>query len=320
MTALMPESDRSVGDLRCERVWEHRPAMLRIARRRCRSWHDAEDVVAQAMLAALGSTVPDDELAPWLSRVVTNLCAESHRSHERSRRLAQRAAGYAELVDPGHEDHVVTRLAADHISAEWARLPERQRRVLAMRSEGFAVTDIAVELGLPYKTVESLLSRARSGLRAVAQTLAGVVAVFVAARRYAPRAAWVGAVPAVAAAFALSSPTLGGLADDGRFSTPLVSNAGMTTATAAMPGAAVRRHPTAPVAHSAVRSSTTAQTPAKAPAQPLTPRLRPSVGPLSADTGSNERRHSDQDMVQSIRQCLADQPEVTRENVGCRER
>jgi hypothetical protein len=187
-----------------------------------------------------------------------------------------------------------------------------------MRSEGFAVTDIAVELGLPYKTVESLLSRARSGLRAVAQTLAGVVAVFVAARRYAPRAAWVGAVPAVAAAFALSSPSFGGITDDGRISTPLVSNAGMTTT--ATPDAAVRHHPTAPVAHSAVRRSTTLRTPNKAPAQPLTPRLRPSVGPLSADTGSNERRHSDQDMVQSIRQCLADQPEVTRENVGCRER
>jgi RNA polymerase sigma factor (sigma-70 family) len=310
MTALMPESDRAADDLRWHHVWEHRGALLRIARRRCRSWHDAEDVVAQAMLAAMGSAVPDAELAPWLTRVVTNLCAESHRAHERSRRLAQRAARHAELVDHGHEENVVTRLAADHISAEWARLPERQRRVLAMRSEGFAVTDIAVELDLPYKTVESLLSRARSGLRAAAQSLAAVTAVFVAARRYAPRAALLTAVPAMAAAFALAAPAPGAAVHGDRMTT--LTAASDTTASARLVATAPRVTTTR-----VVRSTAAGPALNSAPAPAFAPRLKPSAGPVSAELGGGKRRRSDEDLVQSIRRCVADGPEVTAEHVGC---
>jgi RNA polymerase sigma factor (sigma-70 family) len=317
MTALMPESDRSTGDARWQRVWEHRAAMLRIARRRCRSWHDAEDVVGQAMLAALSCGVPDDELAPWLSRVVMNLCAESHRAHERSRRLAVRAAGHAELVDPGHEDHVITRMAAEDISAEWARLPERQRRVLAMRSHGFTVTDIALELELPYKTVESLLSRARSGLRAVAQTLAGGVGVVWGARRYGPRAALIGAGPAVAAAFVLAAPTFGGSANADQMTTPLATQAGMSTAMHAAEGGSLAIRS---VVHAADRMSSAPPAAYKAPTQPLTPRLQPTTGKVSAGVGGVGREHPDEDLVQSLRRCLSDGVEVTTENVGCKPR
>jgi DNA-directed RNA polymerase specialized sigma24 family protein len=74
-----------------------------------------------------------------------------------------------ELIDPGHEERVLARLAAAGITRQVDLLPERQRQVLAMRSEGVTVTDIAARLDLPCKTVESLLSRARSALRAAAK-------------------------------------------------------------------------------------------------------------------------------------------------------
>jgi RNA polymerase sigma factor (sigma-70 family) len=314
MTALMPESERSAGDARWERVWEHHDALLRIARRRCVSWHDAEDVVGQAMLAAMGCAVPDDALAPWLRRVVMNLCVDSHRAHERSRRLALRAAGHTDLVDPGHEEHVVTRLAADRISAEWARLPERQRQVLAMRSDGVAVTDIALQLGLPYKTVESLLSRARSGLRGVAQSLAGLVAILTAARRRGPRVAWVGAAPAVAAAFMLAAPVLGGPADGAWTTAPVMSSNGKPTQLAARQ---VHAPATTPATRPARRTAV-ARRPAQQPsAQPIVPRLQASHGPVHAGVGGLERRRTDQSVQQSVRQCLSHRPDITGEHVGC---
>jgi hypothetical protein len=184
-----------------------------------------------------------------------------------------------------------------------------------MRSEGFTVTDIALELGLPYKTVESLLSRARSGLRAVAKSLAGVAAVVWAARRYGPRAALAGLGPAVAAAFVLAAPTFGGSTDGPRMATALLPGA----STASYTHAADARSGVGPqVAHTAVRMAAARPIEHTTPAQPITPRLRPAAGPVNADIPAAERRHPDEDTVESIRRCLADGPEVTPENVGCK--
>lgn len=277
MTALMPELDADPSDSRFERLWLHRPAMLRLARRRCRTLQDAEDVVGQAFLAALRSAVPDEELGPWLGRVVSNLCAQSQRGHYRDLRLLDRAARHAEFVDDGMEDRVVARLAAAHIGPAASRLPERQRIVLEMRSDGHSVTEIATQLGVPYKTVESLLSRARAALRGAAKGLLGVVAPLAVFRRTWARGSVTVLAPAAMVGLALGV-------------SPWGPN-GSATAPRSVPAVSVSSvpsrdlHPgTAHLVGNALanRSPHDAPRPAQRRGQPVGPRLQPHAGPVSA--------------------------------------
>jgi RNA polymerase sigma factor (sigma-70 family) len=314
MTALMPERDAGPGDSRCERVWQHRPAMLRLARRRCRSLHDAEDVVGQAVLAAIRSHVPEDDLGPWLSRVVINLCMQSQRGHYRDLRLLDRAARRAELIDDGMEDRVVERLAAVKIASAANRLPERQRVVLELRSDGHSVNEIATQLGLPYKTVESLLSRARAALRGAAKTLlAGLTALSLLRRSWARTSVTVLA-PAALAGLAVGVAPWG--------ATGSASAARPVTAVSAVsaPPEALRHGAARPAETAAVHRASLKPTRRHARrAQPVGPTLRPHAGPVSAQLGGTERQHTEENLLQSVQRCVREHPQVTSAHVGCRD-
>jgi RNA polymerase sigma factor (sigma-70 family) len=313
MTSLMPELDADTTESRDERLCGLRPAMLRLARRRCRSLDDAEDVVGQAILAALHSAVPDSELEPWLGRVVINLCAQSQRGHYRDLRLLARAAQHAELVDDGLEERVVSRLVALHIAPAANRLPERQREVLELRSEGMSVAAIATELGLSYKTVESLLSRARAALRTAAKPLLGALAPLALLRRRWARGTVAVLAPSAMVALGIALIPSPGVGASGAF-TSLRAAATPASHSARMPRI------TPPVRAVAVHG---VAVPGKARVvrapQPLGPRLRPQAGPVSADLGGAERRHPDEGLVQSVQQCVRDHPDVSRTHLGCRD-
>jgi RNA polymerase sigma factor (sigma-70 family) len=314
MTELLPESDFRAIEPRWERILDCRPAMLRMATARCRSLHDAEDVVGHALEAAFVSAVPDDELGPWLNRVVLNLCAETHRAHYRYLRLTERAVRRADLVEHGHEDRVVARLAAAQITSAVEELPDRQRRVLAMRSQGLPLTDIAQQLNLPYKTVESLLSRARAGLRAKAKALLALVPTLVACRRNWTRIAAGTIAPATLAGFVLALPSWAPLGT--------AHGPGVTSADSVLAIAGPRLDARPAVAAVPARPAATSfKRPAKAHASTRTvgPRLSPKAGPISAQLGGAERQRPQEDFLQSLVRCVREGPELAPDHVGCRE-
>lgn len=162
----------SDGD-RWQRAWSHREQLLKVARRRSMSVEDAEDAVHEAMLRAAEQPHLDDErLGAWLTTVTMRLCVDRHRQVHREADPGRAAA----LVPPGPAP--VDELVCDRAEAKWlavrsGELPARQAEALWLKSEDLDVGQVARKMGLSYRTVESLLARARRTLRnSLAATLA----------------------------------------------------------------------------------------------------------------------------------------------------
>lgn len=160
-------------DDRWQRAWSHREHLLKVARRRSMSPEDAEDAVHEAMLRAAEQPHLDDErLGAWLTTVTMRLCVDRHRQVRREADPGRAAA----LVPPGPAP--VDELVCDRAEATWlarrsGELPARQAEALWLKSEDLDVGQVAHRMGLSYRTVESLLARARRTLRnSLAATLA----------------------------------------------------------------------------------------------------------------------------------------------------
>jgi RNA polymerase sigma factor (sigma-70 family) len=245
----------------------NRERLLRIARRRCATREDAEDVVSEAMLrCATFDGIDPERLEAFLTAVTVRLCADVHRAHARGTRAVLRLAPERD-VTPGPEDGICESVDAEVLSRLLAELPERQRAVLADRARGLSVTQIAERHALTYKATESALARARGAMRAALATAFGVVAGALAALR--PRRLAILAVPAAATLIVVSpvvrSPWSGEQADGParragaapEAASTLLRDAGDATATAKTqaprPASAPRvvRPETEPVAYAA---------------------------------------------------------------------
>lgn len=171
MATDMP-ADTAAADERWQRLWSHREQLLKVARRRSVSREDAEDAVHEAMLRAAERPDLDDErLGAWLTTVTMRLCVDRHRQVNREAEVGSRPA----LMTPGPvpvEEAVCDRAEAKWLAVRSGELPARQAEALRLRSEDLDVNQVAVRMGLSYRTVESLLARARRTLRA---SLAGTL-------------------------------------------------------------------------------------------------------------------------------------------------
>jgi hypothetical protein len=94
-----------------------------------------------------------------------------HRRRQRESRRDERLASHELTVVPPVDDDVLDDLHARWLDGQVDRLPERQARAMHLRAGGHDVGSIAVAMVLPYKTVESLLSRGRHSLRGWAGAL-----------------------------------------------------------------------------------------------------------------------------------------------------
>ncbi|MFF3491654.1 sigma-70 family RNA polymerase sigma factor [Streptomyces sp. NPDC002795] len=154
------------------RVWSHREDLLRVARHRSMTPEDAEDAVHEAMLRAAERPGLDDErLSGWLTTVTMRLCVDRHRQVTREAEVHRSPT----LTVPGPvpvDEAVCDRDEARWLAARSAQLPERQAEALRLKSEGLDVGEVALRMRLGYRTVESLLARARRTLRT---TLAGTL-------------------------------------------------------------------------------------------------------------------------------------------------
>lgn len=169
MTAEPPPAQEGLWqELSCDRRWElaceHRQALLAVARRRVPQ--HAHDVVHEALARAVQAGGLDPQrLGAWLTQVTLRLCVDVGRSDDRHVRCQQRLTGHHQPA-PAPESDVCDRAEAAWI-AEVARrqLPQRQLDALLLKADGMSLAEVAGELGVSYKTAESLLSRARAAMR-----------------------------------------------------------------------------------------------------------------------------------------------------------
>ncbi|MFD7401994.1 sigma-70 family RNA polymerase sigma factor [Streptomyces sp. NPDC059866] len=170
-TTDMPAEIQAAHD-RWERMWSHREHLLKVARRRSMSLEDAEDAVHEAMLRAAERPDLDDErLAGWLTTVTIRLCVDRYRQVNREAEVRTSPT----LIAPGPvpvEEAVCDRAEARWLAVRSSELPARQAEALRLKSEDLDVGQVAVRMGLSYRTVESLLARARRTLR---NSLAGTL-------------------------------------------------------------------------------------------------------------------------------------------------
>ncbi|MCT9138346.1 RNA polymerase sigma factor [Streptomyces violarus] len=168
MRADMPAETPAVvteADERWRRMWSHREHLLKVARRRSMSAEDAEDAVHEAMLRAAERPDLDEErLAAWLTTVTMRLCVDRYRQVNREAEVRTSPT----LIAPGPvpvEEAVCDRAEAKWLAVRSGELPARQAEALRLKSEDLDVGQVAVRMGLSYRTVESLLARARRTLR-----------------------------------------------------------------------------------------------------------------------------------------------------------
>jgi RNA polymerase sigma factor (sigma-70 family) len=161
-----------------DEVWQavlaHRERAVRVARSRCASPQDVDDVVQEAMLRVAAMPKVDlPRVGPLLTTVVANLIADSWRSASSAARAQERLVGW-QGAQPGPDEAVCDELAARWLWSRRAVLSEQDRRVLELRVEGLAPADVAQRLGLTLKGVEASFTRARSGMRKAWRAAAAV--------------------------------------------------------------------------------------------------------------------------------------------------
>ncbi|PTH89380.1 RNA polymerase subunit sigma [Streptomyces sp. A244] len=153
------------ADERWRHMWSHREHLLKVARRRSMSAEDAEDAVHEAMLRAAERPDLDEErLAAWLTTVTMRLCVDRYRQVNREAEVRTSPT----LIAPGPvpvEEAVCDRAEAKWLAVRSGELPARQAEALRLKSQDLDVGQVAVRMGLSYRTVESLLARARRTLR-----------------------------------------------------------------------------------------------------------------------------------------------------------
>ncbi|MFF4214065.1 sigma-70 family RNA polymerase sigma factor [Streptomyces sp. NPDC001796] len=170
------DAETQAAQDRWKRMWSHREHLLKVARRRSMSPEDAEDAVHEAMLRAAERPDLDDErLAAWLTTVTMRLCVDRYRQVNREAEVRTSPT----LLTPGPvpvDEAVCDRAEARWLAVRSGELPARQAEALRLKSEDLDVGQVAVRMGLSYRTVESLLARARRTLRAsLAGTLGAVL-------------------------------------------------------------------------------------------------------------------------------------------------
>jgi RNA polymerase sigma factor (sigma-70 family) len=154
----------------------YRPAIARYAGRMLGDDARAEDVVQEVFLSALRGIDGLDRPAgfkPWLYRIAHNACVD----HMRRNRRADEVSMDASVLPAAEEIRLFRQAPSTHAALSqkedfrnlreaFRGLPPSQSEVLVMRElEGLSYDEIAARMGITRASVESMLFRARQGLR-----------------------------------------------------------------------------------------------------------------------------------------------------------
>ncbi len=138
---------------------------------------DAEDVVQEAMLAALTNIRTFDtsrRFGPWFYRIVVTRGLNFRKSRARRQTESIDRDEFATRA-PGPGVDMERAALRDAVTTALARLPERQRMVVQLYElDGFSGAEIAAMLGIPAGTVRWHLHEARRTLRGMLAQFQGV--------------------------------------------------------------------------------------------------------------------------------------------------
>jgi RNA polymerase sigma-70 factor (ECF subfamily) len=147
----------------------HYPRLVGVARRVLGDADEAQDAAQEALLALRDDAVAsrsDDDIAAWLSRVVTNASLNRLRSRRRADVRAQVVAARDVRVLPEEpDDEVVGADERERVRTALAVLPERQATALLLRHAGHSYREIATALGVAEGSVGVLLARGERAFR-----------------------------------------------------------------------------------------------------------------------------------------------------------
>jgi RNA polymerase sigma-70 factor (ECF subfamily) len=165
LLALVGSGDRQAYHVLVER---HGRRVLAMARRMTGNPAEAEDVAQDAFLRVWQRAGDwrdqGAKFTTWLYRVVMNLCLDRRR---RKPMAPLEAAGDPADERPDAETALAAGERSRHVEAALAMLPERQRAALVLSYyEGLNNAAAAAALDISVAALESLLVRARRGLRA----------------------------------------------------------------------------------------------------------------------------------------------------------
>ena len=157
------------GDASAFRVLvdRHVGAVRRSVMRLLRDEAEAEDIAQEAFLRLWRSAetleIGAYGIGPWLRRVASNLAIDRLRS---TRRLDVTDEVPEEIIEPEQATVLEGQDLADRMRDALAHLPDRQRTALVLfHYEGMSQREVADAMDVSEEALESLLSRARRGLR-----------------------------------------------------------------------------------------------------------------------------------------------------------
>jgi RNA polymerase sigma factor (sigma-70 family) len=155
----------------------YRPEIARYASRILGDDARAEDVVQEAFLSALRGIGTLDRPAgfkPWLYRIAHNACIDQMRRRARAAEVSFDSNGIPPADEfrlfrqaPSNHAQVAQKEEFKHLRQALTDLPDSQAEILVLRElEGLSYDDIGMRMKISVSAVESLLFRARRGLRA----------------------------------------------------------------------------------------------------------------------------------------------------------
>ncbi|MEJ8824989.1 RNA polymerase sigma factor [Variovorax humicola] len=146
------------------------PRLLALAQRMLGQRAEAEDVAQEAFLRVWNQAPKwrrgQARFDTWLHRVVLNLCYDRLRSTRAAHEQAVDDVPDMPDASPTPEQHVGNDQRSERVAAALARLPARQREALVLQYyQELPQADAAALMGISVDALESLLRRARQGLR-----------------------------------------------------------------------------------------------------------------------------------------------------------
>lgn len=132
--------------------------MYRVGMSYLQNSEDAADAVQEALIRAWekrGSLRSDDQLKPWIMRILTNCCIDMLRKRRR-RSFLPLDEGIATAEPPAQPSPVMEAVAM--------LKPELRLVVTLHYVDGYSVSELAGALGLPQGTIKTRLRAARKRL------------------------------------------------------------------------------------------------------------------------------------------------------------
>lgn len=163
LIALVGQGDKvAIGIL----ISRHLPKVVALARRMLPQIVDAEDVAQEVFLKLWQNAQSYDpskaKFTTWLYRITSNSCIDKIRQ----RQYTSLAEDYDEAYEADQERVLEEKQRAIRVEQAMNKIPGRQKMALVLfHYQAMSLKEIAAILDLSIEAVESLLARARRGLK-----------------------------------------------------------------------------------------------------------------------------------------------------------